>query len=284
MKTVLILSDFKPSSKKVMSLATSFAKTHDLNVIMLHVLTPEMRKSPVLITSSIRDENAFYFDRVAKKMDAEALKLIKDEESGVDFVEYIIETGSLVESVQKLLDEKVIDLIIMGSHKPHNAMEKAGSSYTGDILQHINCPILVIPEAVEHFNVKNITFATTLKDDQMIAFYLLGQWQKVLDCQVDVLYLNDPAHVFSKEGLRARVDELCAGSGLKIHEIYLSIHSSNPQHQLEEFVGDNHTDMLAMVTHKRNGIMRWVQGSMTETAIQHVKIPVLSFEPAHLES
>lgn len=281
MKTILILSDFKPSSAPAMRFGIGLAKQYDLNVIMLHVITPEMRNNPVLITSSVRNDNAEYFERVTKRLDAEALKLIKEESGEIDFVEYIVETGGLVDSVQKLMEDKDIDLVVMGTHKPHNFMEKAGNTYTHDILQHINCSIMIIPENFEDFKLHNITFATTLKDDQMLAFYLLGQWQKTFDCKVDILYLNDPSHLSSELSIRERVDYLSSNS-LKVNQIYYSVHTDNPQKQIEEFVNDNHTDMLAMVTHKRTGLKQWLQGSWTENAIRNVKVPVLSFEPALL--
>lgn len=281
MKTILILSDFKPSSEPAMRFGIGLAKEYNLNVIMLHVITPEMRQTPILVTSNIRNDNAEYFERVTKKLDAEAMKLVKEERGEIDFVEYIVETGSLVPSIQKLMEDKDIELVIMGTHKPHNLMEKAGNNYTHDILQHINSSILVIPENYEDFKLKNITFATTLKDDQMLAFYLLGKWQRTFDCDVDILYLNDPSGLSSELSIRERVDYLSSNS-LKVHQIYYSVHTDNPQKQVEEFVNDNHTDMLAMVTHKRTGLKQWLQGSWTEQAIRAVKVPVLSFEPAHL--
>ncbi len=281
MKTVLILSDLKPTSEKTTDFAIDFAKKYRLNVIMLHVITPEMSKSPVLVTSSFRDDNTEYFEKVVQKMESKAIKLIEDELSEIDFVEYIIETGSVVPSIQKLMEDKEIDLVIMGSHPPHNYMERAGNTYTSDILQHINCSILVIPEGVEKFKLDNITFASTLKDDQLLGFYLLGQWQKTFGCQVDILYLNDPANLSTVLAIRERVDYLCS-KNLKVHEIYHSVHSVHPQKQIEDFVNDNHTDMLAMVTHKRTGLSHLLQSSWTENAIKNVHIPVLSFEPALL--
>jgi nucleotide-binding universal stress UspA family protein len=282
MKTVLILADFKPQSENATNFAIDFAKKYRLNVIMLHVITPEMSKSPVLVTSSFRDDNADYFEKVVQKMESKAIRLIDNELSEIDFVEYIVETGSIVSSIQKLMEDKEIDLVIMGSHPPHNYMERAGNTYTSDILQHINCSILVIPENVTKFKLDNITFASTLKDDQLLGFYLLGQWQKIFGCQVDVLYLNDPANLSTVSAIREKVDYLASNS-LKVHEIYHAVHAVLPQKQIEDFVNDNHTDMLAMVSHKREGLSHLLQGSWTEDAVKKVHIPVLSFEAALLE-
>jgi nucleotide-binding universal stress UspA family protein len=282
MKTALILSDFKPKSEKVTDFALDFAKKYGLNVIMLHIITPEMSKSPMLVTSSFRDDNAEYFEKVIQKMEAKSFSFIQDEKSEFNFVEYIVETGGLVSSIQKLMENKDIDLVIMGSHHTRNYMERAGNTYTSEILQHINCSILIIPEGIEKFKLDNITFASTLKDDQLLGFYLLGQWQKAFGCQVDILYLNDPANLLSVIGIREKLDYLCSND-LNIREIYHAVHAEHPQKQIEDFVNDNHTDMLAMVTHKRSALLHLLRGSWTENAVNNVHIPVLSLESARLD-
>jgi len=204
-------------------------------------------------------------------------------EKGVNDVEYIVESGDLVECVRNTAIQKEVDLVIMGSHIPDGYSERSGNTNSSALVDNLECPVIVVPEFTRHLTLKNATFATSLLDDQLLAFHVLADFQRQLGLEVDVLYLNDPAHVYEHDGIRERINHLSAGNGLKVNKIYTSIHADDVQKQIDTFVNDNHTDMLVMVAHKRKGFMRWILGSRTEKSLNHARVPVLIFDPALLE-
>lgn len=282
MKTVLFLSDFEETSEVAFHYVSDLASRNNIKVILLHVAIPESSTvSSLIVSEGEVDDVPVYDTEAANSLSVKALNLLI--ENGVKDVKYLVEDGNLVECISKVVVEHEVDLVIMGTHIPNDYMEKMGNSNTSDIIQNLDRPILVVPPTAEVFNLNSLTFATTLKDDQMVAFHVLGDMQRLLGFKADILYLNDPADLYAHNGVKDRVEHLCSANGLKINQIFVSVHSEHIQQQIDEFVADKHTDMLAMVTHKRTGFKRWLFGSMSESAVIKSKIPVLIFEPAHLE-
>jgi nucleotide-binding universal stress UspA family protein len=52
-----------------------------------------------------------------------------------------------------------------------------------------------------------------------------------------------------------------------------------PAHQIVTHISELHADLLAFATHARAGLKRVLEGSITESVIQHVSLPVLVVHP-----
>lgn len=281
MKTILVLTDFKTSSENAVNYAAALAAQNQLDVVLLHVITSDLERVVENVEPEGNQDGALsYSDAMLGRLSVKATQMVS--ENAVSNVDYIVRYGDLVNTIQDVVEAKNIDLVVMGTHVPHSYMESSGNTNTSVIIDNLNCPILVVPETAKHLQLKNLTFATTLKEDQLIAFHFLGAMQKVLDCEVDILYLNDPANLYAHEGINTRLEYLTMSNGLKVNKVYTSMHADDMQKQLDDFVNDNHTDMLAVVAHRRKGLIRWILGSTTETALLHSTVPMLIFEPANL--
>jgi nucleotide-binding universal stress UspA family protein len=43
---------------------------------------------------------------------------------------------------------------------------------------------------------------------------------------------------------------------------------------------ETHADMIAMATHGRSGVQRWLMGSVAEKVVHHARIPVMLIHPS----
>jgi nucleotide-binding universal stress UspA family protein len=59
-------------------------------------------------------------------------------------------------------------------------------------------------------------------------------------------------------------------------DLRTEIHKGDPADTISEYVADNDIEMVAMGTHGRKGINRYVAGSVTEYTVRHTPVPVLT--------
>jgi nucleotide-binding universal stress UspA family protein len=81
-------------------------------------------------------------------------------------------------------------------------------------------------------------------------------------------YLERMAAQMSEHGLRVRT-ELCEG---RVAESIL------------DYADSTQADLIAMSTHGRSGIGRWLIGSVAEKVIRAAKVPVLLVRPPHTKA
>lgn len=76
-------------------------------------------------------------------------------------------------------------------------------------------------------------------------------------------YLTGIADVLRSEGFRVQVE----------------VSHQHAAEAIVDFVGQHHVDLVAIATHGRNGLSRWILGSVTQKVIQVSPVPVLVVRP-----
>ena len=66
-------------------------------------------------------------------------------------------------------------------------------------------------------------------------------------------------------------------------QVETSITSGYPPMEIERYASENQYDLIAMATHGRSGVTRWVYGSITDKVLHTTHIPLLLVRPMGLE-
>ena len=125
-------------------------------------------------------------------------------------------------------------------------------------------------------------------DGSMLAENILAEIEALallLDAKLNLIYVSK-AHVLpgvdptdaqvkvvntAKEYLETIQERLSA----KNFEIEIHTPYGNPADKILEFCRRHDIDLIAMSTHGRSGIGRWLLGSVAEKVVRHSEIPVL---------
>ena len=70
------------------------------------------------------------------------------------------------------------------------------------------------------------------------------------------------------------------GAKLGIHLAKISAHGRDPVRAIVRFADDHKSDLIVLATHGRDGLPRWLRGSVAETAARQAKIPTLFLPPS----
>lgn len=158
-----------------------------------------------------------------------------------------VEEGMLHASIRRVAEEDGADLAVMGT-----------KGISGD------------------FNPKTVGLASTLTEEQVLAFSYLALWQKMCLFKVKVLYWNNPGSFGSKRKIDAIASAMAERAGLEKVETYININPFNEESTILEFARQENADLIVMATHQRRGLSHLLFGSLTEDAANHSSIPVLS--------
>jgi nucleotide-binding universal stress UspA family protein len=284
MKTILVPTDFSPSSLKAVELAALLSLHTGAELVLLNVDESLDAEALLSGTGSSVSRTATANSQATRAL-IRKLKndLVKYPAFTTLNVRTDLQPGSLVPVVEEYTLKQNIDLVVMGTLGASGLTEFLIGSNTEKIIRRIGCPVLAVPNGATTKPIRTIVFPTTLRDDQKVAFRRVATFQEMLgpEVTVQVLYVNDPAGLQNEEAIRQRYEELVLDSTLRRSELHIKgAFDAEEGSEILHFAQEQRADLLAMGTHQRRGLSHLLFGSMTENTVNHSDIPVLTI-PIH---
>lgn len=139
MKKILVPTDFSPYAHNALLYATDFAKRDNAQITLFHTVVKEEDKG-----------------EAEPKLKNEIATLQKENQAAGNLnVDYVTESGPILEGFNKLLAKEKYDLIIMGTRSSDNINQNIGS-FTSKITQKGKAHVLVVPENHTHQTIENV--------------------------------------------------------------------------------------------------------------------------------
>lgn len=166
MKNILLPTDFSKNSTNAIHYAINFFKDIDCTFYLLNIYR---------IPYVAPDKELTYFDQEnIADMEKELLKSSQENlKKTIDQLKtslnpnhqfkIISEYNFFINSIEKNVKEKNIELIVMGTKGATGAKEIFMGSNTGDVIMKTNCNVLAVPENSNYKKPKEITFPTDFR-------------------------------------------------------------------------------------------------------------------------
>ena len=179
MKKILFPTDFSDTANNAFLYTLHLAKLYNAEVFITHIYDKKVISTlyggqPELAATIYVDvelDEFEYFKEESKK-----LRMIAEENNLSDVkLNFIFKSGSLVSTLGEIIEKEKINLVVMGTSGATNFEKKLWGSNTMNALRSLDIPILSIPKKAIFKGVKNIGFASALKDsDKPILANLLN--------------------------------------------------------------------------------------------------------------
>ncbi|UJH90851.1 universal stress protein [Antarcticibacterium sp. 1MA-6-2] len=155
MMNILLPTDFSENSKNAAIYALQFFKDVPCNFHLLHVMTAPSMAAGISNSNIPQD--------VQKKFD-ELLSLLHQLTKNAEHTFNIsFKVNFLIEAVRQQVDEKKIDLILMGTKGATNKKGPIIGKNTSDVMMKVKCPVMAISENAIFKTHKEILFPTDYK-------------------------------------------------------------------------------------------------------------------------
>lgn len=275
MNHILIPTDFSGNSWNALEYAVRFYKNDPCNFYILHI--GDLRESSVesnsfalpieKISPSIKNKLNLLFEGIS-------LLPVNQEHHFIALQEY----GSFIDIMRKTVQDKKIDLIVMGTKGASGIKASVVGSNTGDVITKVPCNVLVIPENAPTKMAKKIAFPTDYN-----LFYshpILEALSKIMrTSKARLLVLNVTPDTFSltksQEKNKAYLQDNLAESFPKLCS-YHHIAGKNITPAILNFVTDNEVDMVTMVAKNLNFLQQLLFDTAIEKLSFHTTVPLLA--------
>ena len=280
MNTILVLTDYSIRAQYEAEFAMHIAMKVKANILLFNAIE-------IIENAPIAGQIAWPIaDHLALKQEGlEDLKELAKNLGRVAFADApntfrpeitcLNDFGKLSALAPKIVAEKAVDLVIMGSHKSHGLARFLFGSHTHDVLDTINCPVLLVPERLKFKKIDTIAYATDLTFSDFKVVNYLVKIAGPFDSKILVSHVSPyglPGLEMDK-AIEHSVNELFVNHP-KV--FYTSVKGDNIPKRLLEISGSGKADILALV-HKRYGFFESLfHSSISKKMADTGKVPLLN--------
>lgn len=278
MKNILIPTDFSEDSFNAVTYALELLKTSPCNFYLLHVNDMSGYDFQGLSYTSSSDVIVEDVIAVAKKKLHDFLKRVVSIAKTQKHQFYpLYDQGFFIESVRRNVEERKVDLIVMGTKGTSGALGDVIGSNTGDVITKVKCNTLAVPLKAAFKNLKEIAFPT----DYNIFYsarilFTLSDLLETNKAYVRVMHTSKSGNLLTdsqiknKEYLEDYLNET-----FEKNNSFHYITNKNVTAAVQCFVESRNIDLLVMVAKNLNFLQQIVFSSKVEKISFHTKVPFL---------
>lgn len=273
MKKILIPTDFSQQAHSAIKAGVNFAKKHNAEIILLHILDLPQEASDGISKGTPAPEVMFFKNAAEQKLQQIALDSLFD---GLTVSTSLI-LDRTSQGVTKSAIHNEVDLIVMGSHGASGMKEYFVGSNTQKVVRTSPVPVFVVKGEFEDNCIKDIVFASDFTSEMKDSFKSTLALNKVVGANLHLLMVNTPnsfkaTHV-AEETLETFLEDITD------KEFDLSIYNDiNVEKGILNYCQKIDADLIAIATHGRTGLAHFFNGSISEDLVNHSPISVLTFK------
>ncbi|WP_289046481.1 universal stress protein [uncultured Olleya sp.] len=276
MKTILLPTDFSDNSWNAIQYALNFYKHINCTFYLLHVnrLSDTITNDNVyLSTIDVIDE--MYIKPSKKQLNKLLKKIATSFPENTKHTFYTISDHNFfIDSVRKHVEEKKIDLIVMGTKGASGLQKYILGTNTGDIITKVHCNTLVIPEQAKYTTVNEVAFPTDFL--QFYGSHTLQPISDILEQQeaaVRILHINKKQKDLN-EDQKQNKDFLEDYFSQYISSFHF-LTNTKVEAAVQCFVESRNIDMIAMVAKNLNYFQQILFHNKVEDISYQTTVPFL---------
>jgi nucleotide-binding universal stress UspA family protein len=268
MKTILVPTDFNEAAENAIKTAVNIAEQKKAKIKLLTMLSFSKLKFR-LVESAVYSEKE-YEEQLEKDAERE-LNRWQGWYPNVK-IEGIIKKKEKEGLTPAILSEEA-DLIVMGSEGPNGWTDYFKGTNTQNVVRNADCPVLVLKGNIELKELKRVLFVTDftktefLKEAKKVFNFENSKNHFVLIDTGDLI--NDTEEIFNTaKGVMEKY---------KIENFDFEIFKADTvQKGILQYANKLGVDLIVLYTNGRQGLERFVMGSIAEDVVNASEIPVLS--------
>lgn len=275
MKKILVPCDFSHQSIEAYKMAIELAAKAKGEILLLHVLT-----APSVYTSGFAGEtvvvDSSYLVRIEEDVRKELENVKKKVPDNPVNVMTEVLFGDLATAVRKMVDDRKIDLVVIGSSGTSGLAEIFIGSNAEKIVRFSPVPVLALKKAIELKSVRNILLPSTLDLNQTDFIRRLTQLQAFFEATLQILFINTPVHFRRDSDANEALEAFARHYKLRDYKLHFRNYT-NEESGIVDFAGLEKMDLVAMATHARKGLAHLFNVSITEKVVNHIQSPIWTY-------
>jgi len=272
MKNILVLTDFSERAKFAAEYAMNIAITTKSNILLCHALEiTEQLTYPLADHLVLRNQSMKRLKGVGMHLNAR----VKNADDFCPSISYINDLDMLTEVTEKLINGNSVKLVVIGAHKSNSLSRFFFGSHTNDILDNINCPVLLVPENAVFKPISNIFYATDLTFNNTRVIAYLAKLAKPFSSKILVNHIS-PLDLPLTDEERNIESSIMNQVGMESSKLtYRTLKGESVSKRLMEVIDSGEVDLLTLV-HKRYDFFEGLfHTSISKQLAKTTKVPLL---------
>ena len=270
MKKIIVPLDFSNCSINALKNSITIAERLHAQLILCHSLTLPIgfaEGAPVGLTDYGFDELQ---EQAQKDIDGLILKFPLIEKlkykTAVDF-------GTLQEVISAQFDEGDETLVVMGTHGAKGFIGALMGTNTYNVIKHVKCPVLALPEQADLTHMNKIALAGDYKNiPSTKVLHFISDLAQAFYAHLYIVHIDSEDTLKNEELDIARSME----KYLKhVNHSFIFRKDEDLEQGLMSLVNKEKIQLLAMVSRHHNFIEKLTKPSETKSIILHIPMPIL---------
>lgn len=274
-KKILCALDFSPASKNALRYALRMADVYGAELSLFHVIEPvpdavmDVPHSMSAVNRKMLDDSREQLRRMAEDVltDMEG-QLVNNPNMTSE-----VAIGPIGITVNEEAEEQNVDMIIIGTTGAEGKPWWM-TSVSGDVIDHPNVPVVVVPADAAFRPLQRVSFATDLRQADVLHLLRLVEYLNPLTPEIRCL------HIVENESERTEIDldEMVHVFKDKLTGIPITFHQSeedNITEALEAFNLMYHVDLQVLVRPRRNFFSALFHVSQSKRTAAFTHVPLL---------
>jgi len=269
MRTIIAPTDFSAISLNAVNYAADMAVATNAELLLLHVVQIPVTVIEVPLTEmEYQEMTEDASEQLAKLVDQ--LSMRTKEKINIHTQSMV---GSVEHAVKELCNQKEPFVVIMGTKGAGAAERFFIGSKTLYAVNHLNYPVLVIPQNVSFKRIKKIALASDLKEIKIASVEFFKEWQINFHATLDII------NVSRSDSINA--DAVSGSISLQnlfseFHPQFHFIDEVDVEKGVYEFVEKANSDLLIVIPKKHGLFGTFFHKSQSKEFILHPRIPILA--------
>ena len=275
-RKILLPTDFSKNAWHAITYAIELYKKDSCNFYILNVFSATGNVIDSLINMEPGSE---FYESAKSDSDTELAKVLdmiafRDSKNPKHHFDAISTFNNVVEAIKNIVEEKDIDMVIMGTKGKTASRKKVFGSVAIDVMEKVrNCPIIVVPEFAKHNLPKEIVFPTSFKTHFKIRElnYLIDLAKKC-NAVIRVLHISTEDKLSEKQLSNKKLLEEYFES--VAHTFHTLTHMDIPT-AINCFVQSRDSDMIAFINKKHAFFSSVLTQPLVKEIGYDTKVPLL---------
>jgi len=281
MKNILVPTDFSKQGDIAINAALKIAKQNNSVVHIMHsikslgdiVQLDSFASGDFATTTVSTDQILRLIDLKTEEANANLGKIkVYCEEQKINAITHT-KQQPVEESINQIVKENNIDLIIMGSHGASGISEIILGSNAQKVVRNAKCPVLILKNELKS-DWKNIVYASSFDEDEVNKnIPKAGNLAKWFDAKLNFLFVNTPGYFEDNETTLEKMKLACQLFPAAKKHIYNDFSIEDGVLAFSRF---NNMDAIVITTHGYKALRRLLNNNIVEHLVNHCNIPIIS--------
>ncbi|WP_343624005.1 universal stress protein [Flavobacterium lindanitolerans] len=273
MKRILFPTDFSEIADNAFLYALKMADSLEAEIILLHTFD-----MPIIDGAEI----PINFKEMYDTLEIQQMSHFKDyiphlkqiaENNGMGHIQmsHLLKSGDLTYAMQDVVQEHNINLVVMGTSGVSGWFDSLFGSQTGEAITSLTVPVLSIPVEAKYKKIKTIAFTNLYREKDFEALQRLVEIALKFGATIKSLYVKKSFTSLSDEDIKAW-EERCSAWPVQ----FFVIPHDDVKETIQDFINNQHIDLLTMLTEKRGFWEDLFTSSLTQKISYKIEIPMLA--------